>query len=311
MSPAHWKYLPAFLGNDEILAKRFQLFTEYDFIFIADLTPSMGYRWRDIYLGQVGLSENADFLPPDISFDLADYSSTKLYILKYLLYAFLLSAVRYGFRCQVLFFTLDGTSTMSGNTNEFPSHALDFVDQHWLNEANPNVWDAAGVYPSPYERVLQELMDTRAESVMVLATDFMDIVHGRFTEDELDPYLAELHYRHRLSVLQVNDPREVNTRDNRDDRPTSTRWAFQRNVETPGEGGIGKQLFHRSPARNRDLVDQCRARLGAGDLLGGTVADRVVARGITMQKFVYGRSGRSGNRIEQRLQEIGGWLEGA
>jgi hypothetical protein len=232
-----------------------------------------------------------------------------MYMLKYLMYAFLLSAVRFGFRSRVVFFTMDDSITLNGNGEEFPFQAVDFVDRYLMDADNVNAWDTGDFYTSPCERVLQELLETRTESVMVLATDFMDVVHGRFTEAQMDPYLAELRYRHRLSVLQINDPREVNTVENRDDRPSSTRWAFQRNVEVPDEGGIGKQRFYRAAARNREFMEHCRRVLGSDDLLNGSLAERLAGRGITMQKFVHGHGLGVGNRIEQRIQEIGSWLE--
>jgi hypothetical protein len=309
MSAAHWKYFAHFLGNEEILVKRFRQFTEFDFLFVADLTPSMGYRWRDVYLGIPGISENPDFIAPGDDAEPADYSSTKLYILKYLLYAFLFSAVRFGFNSRVLFFSLDKTFQLTGRGPDFPFQALTYVDDHFMDEQNPNRWDAIDTYPSPYEEVLNILLDLRSESVVVLATDFMDLVHGRIGMSSVDPFLAELKARHRLAVMQINDPHEVNTVENRDEHPTSTRWAFQRNVEVPSEGGIGKQRYYRSPGRNMDFMRHCREYLGRDDRMGGRISDMVASRGITLQKFVYGHAATGKNLIEERLQEISRWLE--
>jgi hypothetical protein len=153
-------------------------------------------------------------------------------------------------------------------------------------------------------------METRHQSVIVLASDFLDLAHRRATTDQIMPLLTELRYRHRLAVLQINDPREVNTRDNRDDRPSSTRWAFQRDVETPDEGGIGKQRFYRPPARNQEFVQRCRHILGTDDQLDGELARQLSANGITTQKFVHGHAPGTGNLIEERIEEMGSWLEG-
>ncbi len=309
MSAAHWRFFASYLANEEILVKRFNVFTEYDFIFVADLTPSMGYRWRDAYLGQTGRSENPDFLPADLAGG-PPYSSTKLYLLKYLTFAFLLSAVRFGFRSRVHFFTADQTTTLTGQNEELAFQALQHIDLHFLDDGDPEIWEAGRRQASPYESVLQCLMETRHQSVIVFASDFLDLVHRRAHLDQLMPLFTELKYRHRLAVLQLNDPREVNTRDNRDDRPSSTRWAFQRDVESPDEGGIGKQRFYRPPARNRAFVQGCRRILGTDDRLDGELARQLNAGGIITQKFVHGHGPGMGNQIEERIQEMGSWLEG-
>ena len=309
MSAAHWRHFPLYLANEDLLVKRFNVFTEYDFIFVADLTPSMGYRWRDAYLGQTGLSENPDFLPAALESEAHHYSSTKLYLLKYLTFAFLLSAVRFGFRTRALFFTGDETTTLAGINEEIAFHALQHVDLHFLDPA-PDIWEASRPAASPYEAVLQSLLETRHESVVVFLSDFLDLAHGRGDVDQLLPMFTELKYRHRLAVLQVNDPREVNTRDNRDDHPSSTRWAFQRDVETPDEGGIGKQRYYRAPGRNREFVQRCRRLLGTDDRLDGELARRLNEAGIIVQKFVHGQAPGTGNQIEERIEEMGHWLEG-
>lgn len=308
MTPAHWRHLPMYVANGEILAKRFQQYMEFEFVFVADLTPSMGYRWRDLYLGAPGLSDNADYLGPE-TLESGSYSSTKLYILKYLLYAYLFSAARFGFQCRAMFFTPDDVVHLRGESADFAFQALNYVDEHFLSDENLGAWEARDALPSPYHRVFQELLDYRQEAVMVLATDFMDLVHGRIAEEEIDPYLAELKYQHRFAIMQVNDPHEVNTLDNKDDLPTSTRWAFPRDVERPDEGGLGQQKYYRPPARNRAFVESARRWLGPDDVLAGGVAEMAARRAIKLQKFVYGRGESGENLIEQRLQEISRWLE--
>ncbi len=310
MSPLHWRHFPVFLANEDILVKRFSIFTEFDFIFVADLTPSMGYRWRDAYLGQDGLSDNPDFLPTRLDQADAPFSSTKLYILKYLTFAFLLSAVRFGFRSRFDFFTAAGQESLTGQNEELAFHALQAIDRHFADDRDPEIWEAGQRRASPYEAALHHLLETRHQSVIVLASDFLDFAHGRAAPDALLPLFAELRYRHRLAVLQINDPREVNTRDNRDDRPSSTRWAFQRDVESPDEGGIGKQRYYRPAARNRDFVRRCRRWLGTDDQLDGEWARQLNANGIIVQKFVHGHAPGAGNLIEQRIEEMGSWLEG-
>ncbi|MEM7391438.1 MAG: hypothetical protein AAF492_03740 [Verrucomicrobiota bacterium] len=311
ISPAQWEFLPAYVANGDILTKQYTPFMDYEFIFVADLTPSMGYRWRDVYLGTPGHSDNNDFLFHETGRPLEDFTSTKLYILKYLIYAFLLAATHLGLRCRILFFGLDNVITFKGSTAEFPHQALMYVDEYFLDPRNPNRWEAQDVFASPYERVLLELLEHRRESVVVLASDFMDLVHGTASTDRLEPWFAELKAQHRFAVLQLNDPHEVNTVLNQDDHPTSNRWAFQRNVEMPNEGGIGQQRYYRPAARNAEFVRQCREILGPDDRPEGRLADLVAGQGITLQKFVYGTRGTRTGVIEEQLQQIAHWTREA
>ncbi len=207
LSESQLSRLPLALINNEILTARYQVFTEYDFIVVADLSQSMMLDWWLSYGGPPARNEPRR-QPPTWKV-MGD--RTKLYLLKYTLASFIHAAAANGFYCKVL---LVGNNRVVG----FDSRQQPDLEDFLLGQMDAQCGQLATTCAAETPRIceaLRQVLALRRRCIVLCVSDFRDTLahvgeeQPRLRMSDLVVPLAEISASHRLLVLQINERREL------------------------------------------------------------------------------------------------------
>jgi len=205
------KNLAHSFAQEEILAKRYQKESEYEFLIIADISRSMMLRCWDFY--------NSPYIKRHLLFDcdedyVAFYKYSKIYTLKIIISAFLFAARVNNYFSKVILFgghnpPMEFTSRSEA---EIEKTLLQSIDDHFYEMAK-NVTPEDAVLPD----ILRDQCSYYRKRIILILSDFTDGIHyineksksSRIQLDEIIPYIAELGNRYRVQVIRINDEWEI------------------------------------------------------------------------------------------------------
>ena len=213
--------LPIAIANEEVLASRYQMFTEYDFLIIADVSQSMMLEWRQIYgdrSSETGGVTAGTYVEREIFRRLEQWKwkipgdRTKLFLLKYLLASFLHAARSNDFFSYVILF---------GGTSEprmYDSHQDPNLEETVLNHIDKHCSHTVrhGAREEPMiGKALRNVLARKRRAIVLCISDFMDCLQHidegqpRLQIAEVVLPIAEIAARHPTVVLQVNHVSEI------------------------------------------------------------------------------------------------------
>jgi len=196
--------LPVAIANEEVFANRYQLFTEYDFIILADVSRSMMLKWWHTY-GATG----APF------FSRNELVKSKLYFLKYIVLSFLHAAKKNQFNCWIKLFGRNRVVTYSSRDDpHLEESVLQHIDNHFVRLAGSSESEVPML-----PEALRETLEHKKQCIVLCVSDFMDGVpllanrrgksgQPRMRLSDFVPLLAEIAYWHRMLVFRINDRNE-------------------------------------------------------------------------------------------------------
>lgn len=207
LSTYHARNFATSMANEDILAKRYQLISEYEFVALVDVSRSMMVKWWSIYGSKLAENEK----PRQVE----DLCSSKVFLLKYILVSFLVAARTNGFISRVILFGggKSPTTLSSREEPELEKTVLTYIDDHFDELASPPNKPEDVSLPA----VLKEQIEYQRRRIILCLSDFTDgIIHCREKKKEprlklrdIAPYFTELAYKYRLLVVRINDQREV------------------------------------------------------------------------------------------------------
>jgi hypothetical protein len=203
VSPWHLDHLPLAIANEDVLASRYQLFTEYDFVVVADISQSMMLHWWHVYAGR---DDGANLPTWRVCGD-----RTKLFFLKYTLASFLNAARTNDF---VSFVYLVGNGAVrqrdSRREPDLSDTLLVDIDRHCRDMA-----EGQGPEPARLRDALRRIAARRRRAIVLCISDFTDALQypgerePRVSLRSLLLPLAEIAAAHRVLVLQILDRLEI------------------------------------------------------------------------------------------------------
>ena len=270
MDLAHWRYFALSLLQENLRERRYASFNEYEFCLVLDVSRSISQGWETALQDRAGLP----------------WRQHVLYTAKYLVYAFLRSALHGGYRCHVTLVDQGYQETLHLQDDENQVFAvLDFIDTYI--DARSRAIEVPDDAP-PWASVLGGLAERANPMLVAVISDFLDpLVHGT-GEDELFALLGQLRYQHRLLVFQVNREEDIN-------------WPL---------GGMPteRELYHEEAGGRISLnpYEFQRLRAQMRDWLGGTGAEEEQGRfsqrmremAITYRRCIAGES------IRERIESL-------
>lgn len=207
-------YLPLAIANEDVLVSRYQLFTEYDFVIVADISQSMMLYWWGIYGGQPLPGQDTDSITNDMETRRWKIpgDKTKLFLMKYTLSSFLHAAKTNEFSSCVLL--AGGDRVTIYNSRQEPNleeAVLGYIDEHYERQVS------CGMEEHPFIiQALRQVLARRRRAIVLCISDFMDTLQcindrhaPRVSISAIMSPLVEISACHRLLVLQVNDRREL------------------------------------------------------------------------------------------------------
>jgi hypothetical protein len=264
MDPAQWLYFPYFLIGQDLPARRYAAYNEYDFVLVLDVSRSM----------TSGSGEPKTWM------------RHTFYRLKFLAYSLLLSAGREGYKCRLILYD-QGTpiSWESQDDEGFAYAVLELLDARVLYQS-----PAAAEPVWPWQEVLDELVSSPHPMMVAIASDFLDPVQGHCDEAVFLSYLAELRFCHRLVVLRVNELRDLTL-------PIGGEKFSLRDLHY-GEDGDPKRLSVKEHQQNRQRFQEWLGEVEAEGVGPGRLASVLAAYGIHHQLFVAGQT------VGQELEDL-------
>ena len=216
------RYLPLAIANEEVLASRHQVFTEYDFVIVADISHSMLFRWWEVYGGEPmnSSAKSGEFADSSVRSGDREYfeerwrvpgDRSKLFLLKYTLAAFLRAARNNDFYCHVVLFG-------GGVVECYDSRQELHLEETLLDQIDARCEKITrlAVEERPLmEEALRLVLARRRRAIVLCISDFADYLrhlnedHPRIALNEASLPLAEIATQHRLLVLQIMDRREL------------------------------------------------------------------------------------------------------
>lgn len=205
------------MANEEVVARRYQLFTEYDFVLVADVSRSMLVNCWNLYGGK-SYVDNIE----DMRESLEYYRKTKMYILKYTIASFLHAARSNKFTSWVSLF--GGNKIMEFNSND--DYNLEEVILPRIDEHFERLVESEQTEEPMMAKALQQLSKRKRRCIILCISDFIDCVEfstekkmfvkkkmiqtpSRLSfQDILIPF-GELAYQHRILTLVLNDWAEL------------------------------------------------------------------------------------------------------
>ena len=286
-----WSRLDAFqlrnlslaIANEEVTARRFQEFSEYDFILILDCSRSMMLGWWDTY--------GSPFVDEETKTSLPRLLSTKLYLMKYVATAFLHAAAENGFRSLVKIF---GGNVVKSVTSAEEPHLretiLEYIDNHFIKLASSQAPEEPRLIQS-----LREVLQHRHRCIVLCISDFLDCISllgpRRFGKQspkvslqEMGPLFGEISRRARAMVFHVNDIQEERVLELSEETTVDTpfcdveRWpGFKRRV-----GAKATQRLKGDLTKLRQTLGRVLSQFGLryGSFAAGAISDvdRLVQR---------------------------------
>lgn len=200
--------LPLAIANEDVLASRYQLFTEYDFVVVADVSQSMMLYWWGVYGGAPLPGHSVESLIAAVETHKwkTPGDRTKLFLLKYTLASFLHAARTNEFFSYVLLAGGDGVEVHDSRREpHLDETLLERIDEHYERlvrsggDERPHLADA-----------LKQVLARRRRAIVLCISDFADCLQHinerspGCSPGEIIVPLAEVSSRHRLLVLKVN-----------------------------------------------------------------------------------------------------------
>jgi hypothetical protein len=283
----HLRNLPRAIAGEEVLASRYRLFTEYDFVIVVDVSQSMMLDWWVQYGGKVMEGEIFRALPTQR----VGGDRTKLFLLKYALASFLHAARANDFMACAL---LAGGGTVqeydSRQERNMEEVLLNYIDRHFRH-----LVQRTSAEPPKLAEALRRVVARRRRAIVLCITDFRDTLQ-HIGEDrpsvemrETLLQLAEIATHHRLLVLQINDDLEMAPQE--EHIRVGTRTCPHLNTERFADSH-GLNLKARQLVRHRDRVREWN------DILQRRLADFGI-------KSVQVIAGRNDLEIDRKIYELG------
>ena len=124
----HLSNLAISIVNEDVTARQYELFTEYDFVLVADTSRSMLVNCWDIYGGRSYFSESKDTVE-----DLERLRRTKIYMMKYTITSFLHAARKNNFATWVSLFGGNSITEFNSKDNyNLEEVVLSRIDEHFV-----------------------------------------------------------------------------------------------------------------------------------------------------------------------------------
>lgn len=208
----HLTHLPLAIANGDVLASRYQLFTEYDFVVVVDVSQSMMLEWWEWYGGELASGQEVSHLATRAV--LGD--RTKLFLLKYTLASFLYAAKTNQFYSYVLLAGGDQIQEYdSRRDSNLEESLLERMDEHFRRLAA-----SAGTETPRLGEALRRVSARRRRAIVLCLSDFRDtLIHCTHRDSgptrpalswsEILLPLAQIAAQHRALALQVVDRHEL------------------------------------------------------------------------------------------------------
>jgi hypothetical protein len=196
------------VANEDVLASRYHVFTEYDFVVVVDVSQSMLLDWWQDYGGE---TERDAESPEQDSRREKSRDHTKLYMLKYTLASFLCAARINDYFTYVL---LAGGGRVRAHDSRQDPHleelVLTRIDEHfrqlvYLDREEP---------PSLAEAI-RRVVSRKRRAIVLCISDFLDTLEYPLGATPrlplrgiLEP-LAQVAEQHRVLALQIVDQYEI------------------------------------------------------------------------------------------------------
>ncbi len=279
------------IAHEEIFAKRFQAEREYEFVILADVSRSMMLKWWRIYGS--ALIKDKDKTPIQIK----DLIASKLYLLKYILTAFLRAAQKNNFTCKVIFFGGGPTPIEFSVKDKSALEKALFIhiDNHFYKLAQNNKPE-----PPSLPTVLREQIVYQRNRFILCLSDFTDGItfigknEPRLEDRQIIPYFIDLAYKYRMVAVRINDKRE--TEFDPSGHPDE-KTADKPFVDVEDDPQIGRNVTVYPKHRDYFIIDARdwykklergfrRAGVIFGSALGGEEVDRMLNYISSLQKRI-------------------------
>ena len=259
-SPRHWMNFDLALLNEDLLARRYIRELEYEFVLVLDISRSMTNGWLEAVRDGKARAHVC-------------------FLIKYIAYALLSSALSEGFACRVVFLDQGSVLVKTAREDEtFPFAVIAQIDELIAERPNP---------PEPlwlWDSVLRDLAVSSDQMLVAVVSDFLDplLNHG-MDESAMLGALSRLRFSKRLMALQVNNMVDIQHAN------PVTRSLFDMHY---GESGSRRGLSDHEVVRER--MRYC-AWLGQENA-PGLLEERMSAERVPFQKFF--RSDDMNQRLE-------------
>jgi hypothetical protein len=200
LTPFQYHHLPFAIYNNDILCKNYKLFSDIEFLILADLSFSMLYRWC------LTRYTFTDSCIDELNFNrlLKQQKMTKMYALKFICSVFVYSAMKNAFKINFVPFNENILLRKKvHNDNNFPAFILNYIDDHNRDIyqqllQNVNYSENPGL-----ENVIIHALKSKKRSTILLISDFLDECN------HFESYMLDLKLRHSVMVVIINDPFEI------------------------------------------------------------------------------------------------------
>jgi len=189
------------VANEDVLASRYHVFTEYDFVVVVDVSQSILLDWWRDYGGQT----LPDSQSPEEDSREEPWKRTKLYLLKYTLASFLCAARINDYFSYVLL--AGGGRVLSHDSRQDP-HLEELVLTRMDDRFREIVQMQREERPSLPEAI-RRVASRKRRAIVLCISDFTDTLQYPLgstprlaLRDILDP-LAQVAEQHRVLALQV------------------------------------------------------------------------------------------------------------
>ncbi len=203
----HMNNMAVAIANEDVLASRYHLFTEYDFVIIADISQSMMLNWWPVY----GERLDEDMSKRPLPKWRVPGDQTKLFFLKYTLCSFLHAARINDFISQVLL--VGGGKIQQRDSRTEPNLEeilLVDIDRHCRAMA-----EMRGPEPTRLQDALRRVAARRRRAIVLCISDFTDALRYPTEAEPRVPLreillpLAEISAEHQVLVLHIMDRLEI------------------------------------------------------------------------------------------------------
>lgn len=207
-------HLALAIANEEVLASRYQVFTEYDFVIVADVSQSMMLDWWSMYGGETMPRTTPRPMPTRT----IPGDRTKLCLMKYILASFLCAARTNEFFSYVL---LAG----GGRVREYDSRREPNLDEILLNHIDEQYYQAtqARRQESPMlVEALRRVAARKRRAIVLCLSDFTDTLAyptqktPRVAMRSILLPLTQIAAHHRVVAMQIVDESEIDPPERQD-----------------------------------------------------------------------------------------------
>ncbi|HHT9126403.1 MAG TPA: hypothetical protein ACFYD6_11385 [Candidatus Brocadiia bacterium] len=290
-------HLAISIANEDVVARRFQLFTEYDFVLVIDVSRSMLVNCWSIYGGRPHSDQTRE-----MEESLESLRKTKIYMMKYASASFLHAARNNKFTSWVTL--LGGDRIQEFNSRD--NYNLEEFILHRLDEHFGRLVDSGQTEKPMLDKALQQIARKKRRCIILCISDFMDCVEfatekkviGKKIRRQTPPRLSlqdvllplgELANQHRILVLFINDWAELTHYET--DFETFSQQSALQDVETQQTNR--KITITRNTARC--IVDNVNN-------LHNSLTERFRRFGVMYEHLV---AGRDDNVLDKKIYRLG------